>query len=69
MRQPPRLSGVWPGQTGRNVKECRETLNAADAHHVDFPKFGEGVPLWWCMDIGGVGQGDSELLQAVYTNP
>jgi len=36
--------------------------NAANARHVDFPKFGErarrGAPM--VVDIGGVGQGVSE---------
>ena len=30
--------------------------NAAGARHVDFPKFGEGVPLWYVVEIGGVRQ-------------
>jgi len=42
--------------------------NAADARHVDFPKFwARGAPMM--VDIGDVRQGMSELLQAVYTNP
>ena len=35
--------------------------NAADAQHVDFPKFG-GTGASVVVDIGGVGQGVSELL-------
>jgi len=40
--------------------------NTADARHVDFLKFGgRGAPM--VVDIGGVRQGVSELLQAAYT--
>jgi len=40
--------------------------NAADALHVDFPKFG-GKECPYGGGYSGVGQGVSELLQAVYT--
>jgi len=47
-------------------KKVGKTYNAADAWHVDFPKFrGRGAPM--VVDISGVTQGVSELLQAVYT--
>jgi len=40
----------------------------ADDRHVDFPKFGRrGAPM--VVDLAGVRQGVSELLQAVYTKP
>jgi len=63
-----KLTHVWQ----RFIQDCRETLpyDAADARHVDFPKFvavARGAPM--VVDIDGVRQGVSELLQAVYTKP
>jgi len=52
----------------RRNKKVGKPYNAADARHVDFPKFrGRGAPM--VVDIGGVRQGMSELVQAVYTKP
>jgi len=49
-------------------KKAGKRYNAADGRHVDFPKFGgRGAPM--VVDIGGVRQGVSELLQAIYTKP
>jgi len=46
-------------------KNVGKPHNAADARHVDFPKFRwTGAPM--VVDIRGVRQGVSELLQAVY---
>ena len=46
-------------------KNERKPYNAADARHVDSPQFGgSGAPM--VVDIGGVRQGVSELLQALY---
>jgi len=51
-----------------SYKNVGKPYNAADARHVDFTKFGgRGAPV--VVDIGGVRQGMSELLQAVYTEP
>ena len=47
-------------------KKVGKPYSAADARHVDFPKFG-GKDFPMVVDISGVRQGVSYLLQAVYT--